>query len=320
MDEFSLIERFFSHSPNTEYAPLGVGDDCALLELPDGFQLATSVDTLVADVHFPAQAPAYDIGTRALCIALSDLAAMGAEPIAFTLAITLPCLDECWLDGFSRGLFSVADEHRCPLVGGDTTKGPLTISLQVFGKVKRRCALLRSGAQVGDGVYVSGSLGDGAAALHLVIKDKPSSLSDECQAYLYQRYYRPTPQFKLAKILSELASSAIDISDGFLSDLEHVCKTSNKGSKVDQNLLPKAPQLDKILSAERIYKWMLNGGDDYQLCFTVPQVNQNTLSELAASEGIRVTCVGEIVTGAGVQVFAGSQALNIEDQGYNHFG
>lgn len=324
MDEFSLIEYFFSKSQLSENISLGVGDDCALIDIPTGYQLATSVDTLLEGVHFPVDGPAEGVGSRALCVALSDLAAMGAEPVAFTLAISLPELNEDWLEAFSRGLYSVANEYMCPLVGGDTTRGPLAITIQVLGKVRCGQALRRSGAMVGDAVCVSGSLGDGAASLNLIVHSKPPRLDSSIRAYLYDRYYRPAPQFELASILAGAASAAIDISDGFLADLGHVCKMSGVGAKVDLELLPYTQQLDRISCAGRIRDWMLCGGDDYQLCFSVPQKKLANLLQIASQIGVRVSCVGEIVKGAGVQLLDTGTELNMEDltdnKGYNHFG
>lgn len=281
LDEFSLIRRFFTFDDGLQGAArealqLGVGDDCALLALPPGSELAISVDTQLPDVHFPADALPADIASRALRCAASDLAAMGATPLGFTLALSLPSVDVAWLVAFSDGLRRAATELGCPLIGGDTTRGPLTLSVQVHGAVPAGQALRRSGAQVGDDVWVSGSLGDGAAALAQLQHRTP--FSAEHVAYLHQRFYSPEVDFALAEALRGVATAAIDISDGLLADLAHLCRASAVAACLDAACLPLSAPL-QLLPFAQAMRWALTGGDDYRLCFTAPACHREDLSD-----------------------------------------
>lgn len=267
MDEFALIQRYFARlTPPSPNVLLGIGDDCALLAPPAGRSLAVSIDSQVEGVHFPVGAPARQVGSRVACCALSDLAAMGAEPLWATLALTLPKADTQWLEGFAEGLASVLRRFNVALVGGDTTSGPLSITLQVHGSVSPEHALRRSGAQVGDRIYVTGYLGDGAAALALLQGriEVPAS----AQAYLTERFYAPEPQIEVGLRLAGLASSAIDISDGLLADLGHILARSQVGARLELTALPLNPCWAAQVEPESARCWALSGGDDYQLCFT----------------------------------------------------
>lgn len=318
MNEFELIRRFFRNTATRGNVVCGVGDDAAILRLPQKNQLVVSVDTLVADVHFPAQAPAELIAERALRVSLSDLAAMGAEPMWFTLALTLPEVDAVWLENFSAGLFNAAKHYGCDLVGGDTTKGPLTISVQVMGAVAAGDALLRSGAREGDRVYVTGCLGDGAAALSVIKNELPVEKS--ASHYLLNRFYRPEARFAEAKKIAGLASSAIDISDGLINDLAHICEASGVGAKIDVENLPISSAVRASASLPQQEAWALAGGDDYELCFTVPENNIAAVEQLINVDGFAATLIGKIINGDSVACYRNGQAVTPAKRGYQHFG
>ncbi len=288
LDEFTLIRRYFTPSVLPPQIVAGVGDDCALLAVPAGCELAISVDTQVCGVHFHADANPALIASRALRCAASDLAAMGASPLGFTLALTLPAADETWLAAFSRGLAETADALQCPLMGGDTTRGPLCISVQVHGAVPVGQALRRSGARAGDAVWVSGTLGDGAAALALL--EQRLSVSPEADVFLRQRFYQPEIDFAIGVKLRGVATACIDVSDGLLADLGHIATASGLAARIRRANLPVSPLWQDCVAAEQAYQWALTGGDDYRLCFTAP-VSQSTF--LQAMTGM--VCVGEMV-------------------------
>lgn len=279
--------------------------------------MAVSVDTLVADVHFPADADAEQIGERALRVNLSDLAAMGAEPLWFTLALTLPETDEDWLRGFSRGLFRVAREFNCALVGGDTTSGPLSITLQVMGSVAPAQALRRDGASPDDYVLVTHTLGDGAAAL-AVIQGK-LQLEAEHETYLRERFYRPQPRLAEAKLLRGLASAALDISDGLIADLGHLCAASDLAAVIDVESLPLSAALQAVDDIEQARRWALGGGDDYELCFTVAPENMADIAMLVAQGKLQAKVIGELIPGAGVICELNGETFELPQSGYQHF-
>lgn len=320
MGEFELIRKFFQREQAEASSPgvvLGIGDDCALLQLPPARQLAISVDTLVADVHFPAAAEAEDIGQRALRVNLSDLAAMAAEPLWFTLALTLPAVDEDWLRAFSRGLFAAANEFNCALVGGDTTSGPLSMTLQVMGAVESGHALRRDGASPGDYILVTNFLGDGAAAL-AVIQGR-LQLTGEHEEYLRQRFYQPQPRLHEAKLLRNLASAALDISDGLVADLGHICAASDVAAVIDVETLPLSPALIAMDDIEQARLWALTGGDDYELCFSVPPENMPEVAMLIAEGKLHATVIGEMFAGAGVRCELAQKPFLLGQSGYQHF-
>lgn len=324
MNEFELINKYFT--PQTKLAGtgvlVGVGDDCSLLKIRTDKRLAVSVDTLVSGVHFPVDASPGDIAQRALRVCLSDLAAMGAEARWFTLALTLPDTNETWLSAFSQALVDAAKEFNCVLVGGDTTKGPLTISIQVMGEVDEQLALLRSGASPGDSIYVTGSLGDAAAALALMngsLQGENIRTNEEDGQYLLQRFYRPQPCFHEAKKIQGLASAAIDISDGLLADLGHICEQSHVGAEVDLQQLPYSSVLEKIANEAQRESWALVGGDDYELCFTVPAEKAQQIDEMTMSGTLNATAIGRIVEGSGVQCYKQGSLIKTENSGYLHF-
>mgnify|MGYP000208924553 CR=1 FL=1 len=310
--EFEIIRDFFAGAKKlTEGVVLGIGDDCALLKAPADGLLATSVDTLVADRHFPADADPAAIAARSLRVNLSDLAAMNARPLWFTLALTLPESDMQWLRGFSRGLLETAEQFGISLVGGDTTRGPLTITVQVTGCSK--LPLRRQGAAAGDAIYVSGPLGAAAAALPVVLGQKLAGDSERKAAE--RAYYFPEPQLATAAAIGPLASSALDISDGLLADLGHICEASRVSADIDLHAIPVAP-VARQLAGESALELAASGGDDYQLCFTVPPPRIPELEKL----GLDVVCIGTIIEGAGeVRAWLDGERWFPESAGYQHF-
>lgn len=314
MDEFELIDRYFKRKVSSRFA-VGLGDDCAVMDVDEGQQIVFSIDSLVPGVHFFSDDPSELIASRALCVSLSDLAAMGAKPQCFTLALSMPELDEKWLDGFSRGLFRIADKYHCELIGGDTVCGPLLVSVQVHGTLPRGTALTRSGANVGDIVCVSGTLGDGAAALSIL--QHKGGISNQHYRYLRERYYQPQPRFDISIAIRDFASAAIDISDGFIADLGHICRASGLGARIDLDNIPLSEALRAIDIERQAQRWSLFGGDDYQICFTVsPQKYEELISQ---NDSIDVRVVGELIDGSGVSCGATGASLSSGFDGYQHF-
>jgi thiamine-monophosphate kinase len=307
-----------------------VGDDGALLKPTEGMQLAVSSDMLVEGRHFLSTVDPTRLGHKALAVNLSDLAAMGAEPLAFTLALSMPRVDEAWLAGFSSGLLRLADEHACELVGGDTTQGPLNICITVFGEVPPGDALLRQNAQVGDDIYISGTVGD--ARLALEVFRGTHALSGEALEKARLRMEQPTPRVELGSALRAIANAAIDVSDGLLGDLGHILKRSGVGAQIDTGWLQSAglfgdahlsagitPLLAELPWNKRL-EFALSGGDDYELCFTAP-VNQRELVHAAAWESnTPVTRIGRITQETGLVVLdPQGQPINKRFASFDHF-
>jgi len=316
MDEFSLIATYFRNlGPRS--ALLGVGDDCALIQLAASETLAVTTDTLVAGIHFPLVQDPQLLARRCLRVNLSDLAAMGAEPRWFQLALTLPAADPDWLEAFSAGLAADALSFGCELTGGDTTRGPLTITLTMMGVLPRGQALLRSGAIPGDGIFVTGNLGDSRGAL--AVLDAPPAHSSAAAATLVERYWLPEPLLTMGQRLRTIASAAIDISDGLLADLGHICERSGVAAEVTVDYLPISTALAAI-AGEQAAAWALTGGDDYELCFTAPADQADTVVAIGRDLGVQVTAVGRITAGTGVRcVNAAGGDYKIHERGYTHF-
>jgi thiamine-monophosphate kinase len=318
--EFQLIQQFFQREQAEQPAEgvlLGIGDDCALLQIPAGKQLAVSVDTLVADVHFPADADPELIAERALRTNLSDLAAMGADPLWFTLALTLPEANEAWLRSFSRGLFKCAREYGIALVGGDTTSGPLAITIQVMGATQPQQTMRRDGANIGDFVLVTNVVGDGAAALAAI--QHRQVFADEHSDYFQQRFYRPTPRLHESGLIREIASSALDISDGLVADLQHICDASDLGAVIDVENVPLSAAVKSLNNEALAYEWALSGGDDYELCFTVPSEKMADIAMLIAQGKLQATVIGEMIAGDRVICEYEGEPFVLPKTGYQHF-
>lgn len=329
LGEFELIRRYFA-APEMDFAHadvvLGAGDDGAILSLPPGYQLVISMDTLNESIHFPVNADPFLLAQRCLLVNLSDLAAMGAEPVAFTLAISLPTADESWLAAFSRGLVKTAQAHHCPLIGGDTTRGPLSVTIQVHGKVPAGKALLRSGASIGDAVYVTGELGDAAAALWWLLDDARldrSALDTLAIDALQQAFYQPDARIDAGMALRGLASAVLDISDGLASDLQHLLAASARpalGALIEADVLPLSETFRRCVPVTEQLALALSGGDDYELCVTVPETKEIAAIAALKGLGVRFTRIGYIDGGTGIRIQTTSgQQHPLSLKGYNHF-
>lgn len=315
--EFDLIERIRRRVPARADVVLGIGDDAAVVQVPAGQQLVVATDTLNAGVHFPEGTAAADIGWKALAVNLSDLAAMGAQPAWCTLSLSLPGSDAAWLDGFVDGFLELAALHEVALIGGDTTSGPLSICVTVFGLIAPDQALRRDGAQAGDDVWVSGTLGDAAGALRRWACGDAAQTDDVHRA-LQRRLDRPSPRVATGLSLVGIANACIDISDGLLADLGHICSASGVAAQVRLADLPTSPQLNSAFDADMRATLQATGGDDYELCFTVPAVRRDAVRQLAT--GVPLTRIGHIRAGSGVQAMtADGEVWQPPRAGYEHF-
>jgi thiamine-monophosphate kinase len=321
LSEFDLIQRYFTRPPaaDTRIA-LGIGDDCALLQPASGMQLAISTDMLVEGRHFLAGADAKALGHKSLAVNLSDLAAMGASPVAFTLALSLPMADADWLAGFSEGLLALADLHGCSLIGGDTTRGPLTICITVFGELPAGAALRRDAALPGDDVWVSGALGDARLALAVILGELPATdIDPELLSLASQRLDLPTPRVALGIALRGIAHVAIDLSDGFAGDLRHVLERSGCGATIDVDALPAGPAIAAQPTARR-RAWTLAGGDDYELCFTAPSHLRAEVLAAGLAADTAVSRVGSIDAASGLRLRdRDGNPLAVTPASFDHF-
>lgn len=325
MGEFELIRRFFCSAAlqgvgDPQRVVLGIGDDAALLDVRRGYRSVISTDSLVESVHFPSKYQPADLGYRALSVAASDLAAMAARPVGFTLALTLPEVDEHWLDGFASGLAQAARDFRISLIGGDTTRGPLNIGVTVFGEVAVGSEMRRSGAHPGDLVCVSGPLGDGAAGLAVVLdREVPAQLDESQRNYLRERFWRPQPHWEFGLELACVASAGLDVSDGLLADASHLARDSGVALELRLADIPVSQALASWPEAQR-NQWMLSGGDDYVLLFTLPQASEHQLNVWRAA-GWHVSVIGQVVAGEGIWLDRGNGAQRYDGPaGYQHFG
>ncbi len=318
LSEFELISEYFSNQTSVrEDVLLGVGDDCALLQTPAGMELAVTSDTLVEGIHFQKGTDPEALGHKSLAVNLSDLAAMGAEPAWVTLALTLPQTDQEWLKAFSHGFSSLAAKYNVALVGGDTTRGPLSITVTAHGFVKPGAALRRSGARVGDLIFITGSLGD--AALVLLHRQGGYSV-DSGLAALEQRLDRPQPRLVAGCSLVGIASSAIDISDGLVSDLGHICEMSGVGARLLLDQIPISPYVEGYLQQGGDWSTVIAGGDDYELCFTVPSEKIGLLDQIGPDLDCDLTQIGEIVSVPVIScIMSDGTILDNPGSGYQHF-
>ncbi len=320
--EFELIRRHFTRPGRATSAAvspvvLGIGDDCALLRVQPGMQLAVSCDMLVEGRHFLSTVAPERLGHKALAVNLSDLAACGAEPLAFTLALALPRGDETFVAALAQGLFALADAHGIELVGGDTTAGPLNLCITVFGQVPPGLALLRSGARVGDELWVSGMLGD--ARLALEVFRGHVSLGGEAFERVRRAMELPQPRLALGLALRGLASSAIDLSDGLVGDLGHVLQRSGVAARVDVGALPRSADLAAQPLALQ-HECLLAGGDDYELLFTAAPAHRAEVLAAARRSGVAVSCCGVITAGTGLVIVDGAgRELDLRLRGFDHF-
>jgi len=305
MDEFELIRRYFKRSRDAEDVVTGIGDDGAVLAPDPARQQIQVIDTLVEGVHFPPDTDPADIAYRAVAVNLSDIAAMGARPRWMTLALTIPNVDESWLASFTQGLFEAADAQDVALVGGDTTAGPLTVvTVSITGDVRHGAALLRSGARPGDGIYVTGTLGDAAAGLGMLQRG-------ESNGPLVQRFLRPTARIQTGAALVGKATAAIDVSDGLAGDLSKLLAASGVGGEIQIDRLPISKALQSAGSPEQQLEWALCGGDDYELCFTA---RDDAMADFAG-----VTRIGQVTRCEGLECTLNGDVVEINDSGYRHF-
>jgi len=323
MGEFELIRRHFLRNgpPQPPQVVLGIGDDCALLQPTPGHQLAISSDMLVQGRHFFADVDPAALGHKALAVNLSDLAAMGARPLGFALALALPQADNAWLSAFAQGLFALADAHACPLVGGDTTRGPLNICITVFGELRPGQALRRGAAQPGDDLYLSGRTGEARLALELIQGTDwarqhalPGALPR-----LRERLERPAPRLALGQALAGLAHAALDLSDGLAGDLGHILQASGVGADIHPALLPVAPDLQALPEAQRL-DCLLNGGDDYELLFTAAPAQRAAVAAAAQASQTPVQRIGQISATQGLRLLnAAGEPVALTPRGFDHF-
>ncbi len=319
LGEFELIRRFFSR-PQAGHpgVVLGIGDDAAVLELPPDMQLVAAVDTLVSGTHFPERTDPRSIGHRALAVNLSDLAAMGATPAWMTLALTLPRADEAWLESFSSGLRDLADANGVTLVGGDTTRGPLTVSVQILGYLPRGTALRRSGGRAGDLLAVTGTLGDGGAGLAFATSP-PEAHVRSAALELVQRFDYPTPRVQFGLAARGIATAAMDLSDGLTADLPRLAQASGVAAHVEVERLPLSDAMRAAVPAAQARDWALAAGDDYELLLAVPAESYAELEAAADQLNLRLTTIGELRGGRGVTWSLNGKDFAPSVRGWDHF-
>ncbi len=317
LSEFGLIDQYFyRHYSDNKSVKLGIGDDAAITTMPPGTDQVIAIDSLVGDVHFRKSTSAYLIAWKALAVNLSDLAAMGATPSWFTLALTMPDVDEAWLTDFSKGLFDLAERFKISLIGGDTTRGPLAVSIQVAGFVPEGKALLRSGARPGDHVFVTGHIGDGRAGLAV----QQRGARDDAEYYLLQRLQQPDPRVIFGQSLIGVANACIDISDGLLADISHVLDASEVGAFIELDKIPVSNACkDKYKSLGLSRLQLAQGGDDYELVFTVPEEKLDTFLSACDEQATDVTEIGIIKEEKGLRCYQDNQAVALNQIGYQHF-
>ena len=325
--EFDLIEALRTRANlRRGDVVLAIGDDAAVLDVPSGVQLVACTDTMVAGVHFLEGTGAADLGWKSLAVNLSDLAAMGAEPLWALLALTLPEADGEFVDGFGQGFAELAGKYQVALVGGDTTQGPLAITVTALGTVPLGRALRRGGAHEGDAVFVTGTLGDAAGALRLIrdlgpgTRDPDKQAALRSQSTLVQRMHRPEPRVAAGRALREIASACIDVSDGLLADLGHVCTASGVAAELDVDALPVSAELRAQFDEATCRGFALAGGDDYELCFTAPAERESAIAAALMQTGCRATRIGRIVAGLDVRVLdANGDRIDTPNAGWEHF-
>lgn len=325
LGEFELIERYFRRPAEAQRVrrndvPLGIGDDAAVLDVPPGRQLVAALDALVEGRHFPVGCEPRSIGHRALAVNLSDLAAMGATPAWCLLSLTLPAADEQFLAGFARGLLELADAHELALVGGDTTGGPLVVAVQALGTVPAGAALTRGGGRAGDLVYASGTPGDSAAGLKLLLDpDKGASIAESQRRYLLDRFLYPAPRVALGQALAGLATACVDVSDGLAADAGRLAAASGCALQLDVERLPVSPALQAFAGDAGARHLALTGGEDYELCFTIPPEQEEQLVSRLDNVKCRATRIGTLAAGAGITVRENGRPVAVDLAGFDHF-
>ncbi|CAI8166284.1 MAG: Thiamine-monophosphate kinase [Pseudidiomarina mangrovi] len=318
--EFDLIDSYFTHrQPQRNDVVVGIGDDGAVLNCPANNQLVVVTDTMVAGVHFDQHVPARAIGHKIVAVNLSDLAAMGAEPAWVSLALTLPSIDHEWLTGFAQGLRDICEYYGCQLIGGDTTQGPLSVTVTAHGWLPQGTAIRRDGAKPGDWLFVSGALGD--AGLALAAQQKRIRIADDHYRRACERLFMPSPRVALGQSLRGIASSAIDVSDGLVADLQHLLKASHVGARLSLQELPLSLAMTESVDQQRAIELALTSGDDYELCFTVPESRRGVFDTLVARSASKPTCIGRITSEPGKLKLEldGEPWQLAQPAGYQHF-
>ncbi|WP_315568020.1 thiamine-phosphate kinase [Haemophilus parahaemolyticus] len=320
MGEFDLIKRYFLRKSLQNDVILSVGDDCAITSIPRGYQLAITTDTLVEGTHFLPSISPTDLAYKSVAVNLSDLAAMGATPAWVSLALTLPEIKEEWLAEFSQSLFAILERYGVSLIGGDTTKGPLSITLTAQGFLPENQGLFRHQAKAGDWIFISGFLGDSAAGLDLLLQNR--KIENESDRYFIQRHLHPTPRVELGLALRSFSCCALDISDGLLADLEHILECSQVGAEIYLENLPFSRHLCIQYEQTQAEKFALTGGEDYELCFTVSEEKREEMEQVLRLQGIKVTCIGKILPQtSGLNLLKNGEKVTLPEHcGFDHFG
>ncbi|QIZ78895.1 thiamine-phosphate kinase [Ferrimonas lipolytica] len=313
--EFSIIERFFTLRRNRKDVVVGVGDDGAVLAVPTGHHLVVSTDTLVSGTHFFPDIDPEKLAFKTVAVNLSDLAAMGAEPAWMTLAITLPEIDEDWLDEFAKGLEYASDYYGVSLVGGDTTRGPLSLTVTIHGTVPEGRSLRRDGAKIGDWIYVTGALGDSGAGLQALYAKETGA---QWQPFI-DRHLTPKPRLAAGIALRGIATAAMDLSDGLSSDLGHILEASGVGAQIELERVPLNPTLIELVGREQALQHALSSGEDYELLFMVSDSDNGALSTMMAETGNQAICIGQVVAGNSITYRQDSEVMSVASTGYNHF-
>ena len=316
LTEFAIVRNYFQRQKDRfPHVIVGIGDDAAVIEIPEENQVLFSVDTLVEGVHFPVKMPVRELGYKALAVSLSDVASMGATPNTVLLALTIQKADENWLQAFTDGFFSLADRYHIPLIGGDVTQGPLCISVMVTGLIPKDEMICRSGAKVNDLIYVTGTLGDAGLALALLNQQK-----GEIDPFLLSRLHHPAPRVEAGTALLGIANAAIDISDGLVADLEKIIMASHVGAQIIVDRLPLSESLKQKCDLEKAWEYALTSGDDYELCFTVPHEKIKQLDKVFNQLEVDCHCIGEIIHGDAISMInLQGHSLEMTKKGYEHF-
>lgn len=320
LNEFEIIQNYFGNTlkKNDKYVIQDIGDDCAIITIPKNNTLAISTDSLIEGTHFFKNTHPTDLGYKIIAINLSDLAAMGSKPKWITLSLTLPKVDIYWIKHFSQSFFRTLNTYNMKLIGGNTTSGPLSITASIYGIIPKKKALLRNGAKIGDLIYVTGTLGDSAAGLFL-LKNKKYNIKKDFD-YLIKKHLHPIPRITHGQLLRNIANSAIDISDGLLTDLKKILESSKHGANINLEKLPISKKLKKHFTKKRWLTFATNSGEDYEICFTIPKKNISILNNKIHHLGIPYTCIGEIHhIKKGYNVLYNKKKINFSYKGYDHF-
>ncbi|MFK7815242.1 MAG: thiamine-phosphate kinase [Gammaproteobacteria bacterium] len=321
MSEQALIQKYFSrHQAVCENIEVSVGDDAAIVCPPSNRKLVVTTDTLNAGIHFYSDCKPEYIGHKSLAVNLSDIAAMGAKPLWATLSLSLPDINHDWLEKFSNSFYALADQYDLKLIGGDTVKGPLSITIQIIGSVEHKQELLRCNCEVDDLIYVSGFIGDAAFGLKVLQKNYNIDISSKDKDYFLKKLYMPKPRLDVSRNINSYAHAAIDISDGFIIDLQRILTASNKGAVISLNEIPVSNPMKKLIKNETDMKELLIGGEDYELIFSINKNDKNKLEAYAENENIVLTEVGKIVKGSEISLFNNGVDIKIPNHiGFDHF-